>query len=171
MLLTYEAASGQVQLVPARSHPDSSAVGADQAGLALGVLGQEGHHPLHWPPAGRGHALRSLQQSLKQAALVEDHVVRDTDLERKRHSETSWQLDRTVPYSDSAHLPPVVVVPLRSRGAHPRPEPQTTTGIQCPGRPALSQGYTHQLQTLGLTGQTHRTQCLHDSSYKIKVRF
>lgn len=96
MLLTYEAASGQVQLVPARSHPDSSAVGADQAGLALGVLGQEGHHPLHWPPAGRGHALRSLQQSLKQAALVEDHVVRDTDLERKRHSETSWQRDRTV---------------------------------------------------------------------------
>lgn len=80
MLPTYEAAPGQVQLVAARCHPDSSAVGADQGGLALGVLGQKGHDPLYRPPAGRGHALCGLQQHLEQAALVKDHVVRDTDL-------------------------------------------------------------------------------------------
>lgn len=55
------------------------------------------------------------------------------------------------PDSDSTHLPPVVIVTLRSRGTHPCPKPQATAGIQRPGGAAVRQGNAHQLQTLSLT--------------------
>lgn len=85
--LTHEVSTRQVQLVPSWRHPHSSGVSADQAGLALGVLRQEGHHPLHWTPGYCGNALRSLQQGLEKTALIEDHVVWNADLGEKRSGE------------------------------------------------------------------------------------
>lgn len=74
-VLTYETAAGHMQLIPSRGHPHSTGIGRHQAWLALGILGQEGHHPLHWCPGYRGNTLCGLQQCLEETALVEDHVV------------------------------------------------------------------------------------------------
>lgn len=74
-----------MEVVPARCNPDASGVGRDQAGLALGLLGEEGHaealcHPLHRGLGGRGHVLSGLDQSLEQTALVKHHIVCDAHL-------------------------------------------------------------------------------------------
>ena len=83
---TDEAAPGHVQVVASRGDPDPGSVGADQAGLALRLLGQEGHaqalrHALHRSLGGRGHAVGGLDEGLEQAALIKHHVVCDADLE------------------------------------------------------------------------------------------
>lgn len=74
-LLTHEAATGQVQLVPSRGHPHSSGVGTNQAGLTLSVLRQEGYHTFHWCPGCCGNTLGGLQQRVEQTTLIKDHVV------------------------------------------------------------------------------------------------
>ena len=84
-VLTHEVAPGDVEVVAPRGDPDPGGVGADQAGLALGLLGEEGHaqalgHALHGGAGHRGDAVGGLQEGLEEAALVEDHVVRDADL-------------------------------------------------------------------------------------------
>lgn len=67
---TNEAALGNVKLIASGSDPDAAAVDTDETGLALGVLGEEGHaqtlgHPFHRSSGSRGHGLCGLDQSLE----------------------------------------------------------------------------------------------------------
>lgn len=77
-----------MEVVPAGCNPDAAGVGADQAGLALELLGQEGHaealcNPLHRGLGGYGHVLSGLDQSLEQTALIKHHIVCDAHLKRR----------------------------------------------------------------------------------------
>lgn len=145
-LLTHKAATGQVELVPSWCNPDSVGISTDQARLALWVLRQKGHHPLHRRPGYSGNALRGLQQRLEQTSLVKDHVVRNTDLR-----DTDSKAVDTRPHTMNVklqlclYLPPVVIISLRSGQTHAGTKPQAAAGIQGPGRPPITQGHTHEL--------------------------
>lgn len=66
---TDEAALGNVEVIASRSNPDATVADTDEARLALGVLGEEGHtqtfgHPLYWSSGCCGDGLCGLDQSL-----------------------------------------------------------------------------------------------------------
>ena len=75
-----------MEFVLARGDPDAAVVDAQQARLALQLLGPECRaepvrHLLHGRLGRRGHGVRGADDGLEQAALVKHHVVRDAHLE------------------------------------------------------------------------------------------
>lgn len=85
---TDEAAFGNVKLVASRSNPHATGADTDEARLALGVLGKEGHaqtfsNPLNRSSGGCGDSLCGLDQSLEKTALIKHHIVCDANLNDK----------------------------------------------------------------------------------------
>ena len=83
-----------MEFVLARGDPDTTVVDAQQAWLALQLLGPERRaepvrHLLHGYLGRRGHQVRGTDDGLEQAALVEHHVVRDAHLEGGRQAPCS----------------------------------------------------------------------------------
>ena len=120
-----------MEFVLAGGDPDAAAVDAQQARLALQLLGPERcaesvRHLLHGHLGRCGHRVRGVDDGLEQAALVEHHVVRDAHLEG----------DGQAPRSQCGHKRLLCARGLRAEAPPPPAHACVRTGVRCGDSPA-----------------------------------